>query len=66
MLKKTNLIRPFLLCRIRTGLLQFPLSKTRKSNGGAGEMAQWSRVLAALSEDLHLVPSTHLAAHDYL
>lgn len=50
---KTNLIRLFLLCRIS-------LSITRESSGGAGETAQWSRALAALSKDLHLVPSTQM------
>jgi hypothetical protein len=32
----------------------------------AGEMAQWSRALAALAEDLGLVPSTHMMAHNCL
>ena len=26
----------------------------------AGEMAQWERVLAALADDLGLIPSTHI------
>ena len=29
-------------------------------DGEAGEIAQWLRVLAALAEDLGLVPSTHV------
>jgi hypothetical protein len=33
----------------------------------AGKMVQWWRALAsALSEDLGLIPSTHVAANDYL
>jgi hypothetical protein len=33
---------------------------------GAGEMAQWLRALAALSEDLDSIPSSHMAAHNCL
>jgi len=29
-------------------------------------MAQWLLALAALPEDLHLIPSTHMAAHNHL
>jgi hypothetical protein len=32
----------------------------------AGEMAQQLKALAALSEDLCLIPSTYLIAHNYL
>lgn len=32
---------------------------------GARETAQWLRELAALGEDLGLVPSTHMMAHDH-
>ena len=31
-----------------------------------GEMAQWLKVITALTEDLSLVPSTHMAAHSHL
>lgn len=31
-----------------------------------GEMAQWLRAVAMLSEDLGLTPSTHMAAHNLL
>ena len=30
------------------------------------EMAQWLRILTGLTEDLVLVPSTHMAAHNPL
>jgi hypothetical protein len=33
---------------------------------GLGEMAQWLRTPAALLEDLGLISSTHIAAHNYL
>ena len=33
---------------------------------GAGEIVQWMRALAALAEDLGLVPSTLMATHDHL
>jgi hypothetical protein len=32
----------------------------------AGEVAQWLRALAALSEDLGLISSTYMAAHNCL
>lgn len=31
---------------------------------GTGERVQWLTVLAALEEDLELVSSTHMAAHN--
>ena len=33
---------------------------------GAGAMAQWSGALDALPEDLGLIPSNYLAAHNHL
>ena len=33
---------------------------------GAGEMAQWSKALAALPEDLGLIPSSHMNDYVYL
>ena len=33
---------------------------------GPGEMTQWLRAVAALLEDLGLIPSTHIAAHNCL
>jgi hypothetical protein len=33
---------------------------------GAGEIAQWLRVLAALPEVLSSIPSTYMVAHDHL
>ena len=33
---------------------------------GAGEMAQWLRVLTALPEVLSSIPSNHMVAHDHL
>lgn len=33
---------------------------------GAKEMAQWLRAVTALSENLVLSPSTHMAAHNHL
>jgi hypothetical protein len=33
---------------------------------GAGEMAQWLRVLAVLPEVLNSIPSNHMVAHNYL
>lgn len=32
--------------------------------GGAGGMAQWSKSHTTLSEDLFLIPSTQIAAHN--
>jgi hypothetical protein len=32
----------------------------------SGEMAQWLRVLATLSEDPGSIPSTHMAANNHL
>jgi hypothetical protein len=47
--------------------------QNQKSNGehnrhdlGKGEMAQWIRALAALAEDLGLIPSIHIMAHHRL
>ena len=37
-------------------------TKQNKTKYGAGEMAQWLRALAALSEDLGLILNTHLVA----
>ena len=34
--------------------------------GWAGETAQRLRALAALAEDLSLIPSTHMVAHNHL
>jgi hypothetical protein len=34
--------------------------------GGAGEMAQWFRALAALLEVLSSIPSNHMVAHNHL
>jgi hypothetical protein len=36
----------------------------RKRYLGAGEMAKWSTVTSTLTEDLGLIPITHIAAHD--
>lgn len=33
---------------------------------GSGKMAQWLRALAALEEDLGLVPSTHMLVFNHL
>lgn len=33
---------------------------------GAREMAQWLRALVALTEDLGLISSTHMAAHHHV
>jgi hypothetical protein len=40
--------------------------KMRKKSAGAGEMAQWLRVLVDLSEDPGLIPSSHTTAHNHL
>jgi hypothetical protein len=40
------------------------MSNLRK--GGAGDMAQWLRALAALSENLGSIPRIHMAAHNCL
>lgn len=37
-----------------------------ESDGEAGEVAQWLRALAALAEDMSLVHSTHVVAHNHL
>jgi hypothetical protein len=34
--------------------------KKKKETHGAGELSQWGRALAALSEDLGSSPSTHV------
>jgi hypothetical protein len=40
--------------------------KNLKQTGGAREMAQWLRALAALTEDLSLVPrNSYMAAHKH-
>jgi hypothetical protein len=33
---------------------------------GAGEMAQWLRILTALSKILSSIPSNHMVAHNHL
>ena len=33
---------------------------------GAGEVAHWFRALVALAEELGLIPSTHMEAHNLL
>lgn len=38
----------------------------KKAETGDGEMAWGSRGLAALAEDMGLVPSSHMVAHDHL
>ena len=44
-----------------------PFSKKKKKRlEGAGEIAQWLRVLTAFPEDLGSNPSTHMAAHNCL
>jgi hypothetical protein len=35
-------------------------------SSGAGELAQWLRVLVALEEDLGLIPSTYVVTHNCL
>ena len=35
-------------------------------NAGAEEMAQWFKALATLAEDLSLIPSIHMVAHNHL
>ena len=42
------------------------IRKTLHDTGiiGTGEMAQKLRALAALAEDLGVIPSTHMAAHN--
>jgi hypothetical protein len=42
------------------------MTKTKQNSNLAGEMAQWLRALAALSEDLDLNPSNHKAVRSYL
>jgi hypothetical protein len=37
-----------------------------KTASGTGEMAQWLRLLDALSEVLSSVPSSHMVAHSHL
>lgn len=37
-----------------------------KKKNGAGEMAEWATAAIVLTEDLHLFPSTHRAAHNCL
>jgi hypothetical protein len=34
--------------------------------GGAGEMAQWLRALAALAENSSSILNTHMVAHNHL
>ena len=38
-------------------------SALNKNEIGAREMAQWLKTVAALAEDVGLIPSTHIAAH---
>jgi hypothetical protein len=46
-------------------IMQYYLAfKKRKT--GTRKMAQWARALDALTEDLSLIPSTHMAAYDHL
>jgi hypothetical protein len=40
--------------------------KIRWATLGAGEMVQWLRELTALPEDLGLIPSTYMVAHNGL
>jgi hypothetical protein len=40
-------------------------SVSEKLIAGAGEVVQWLRALAALAEDLGLVCSTSMAAHNH-
>jgi hypothetical protein len=42
------------------------MHETRVTAKGAGEMAQWLRVLTALPEVLSSIPSNHIVAHNYL
>lgn len=42
------------------------ISLKKKKTLGAGEMAQESRTLDALTSDLSLVPRFHIASHNYL
>lgn len=36
----------------------------KRHKEGAGDMAQWLKALAALAEDLGLIPRTHVSAHN--
>ena len=47
---------------LERSLLLVPMQKLLY---GAGEMAQWIRVLAALAEDLRSVPSIHITVHKH-
>jgi hypothetical protein len=38
----------------------------KESLGGAGEMPPWLRALAAPTEDLGLIPSTHMGLNNHL
>jgi hypothetical protein len=38
----------------------------QKTKGGAGEMPEWLRTLAALQEDSASIPSTHMAIKTHL
>lgn len=38
----------------------------KKTAQGGGEIAQWLRVLAALPENLVLIPSAHMVAYNHL
>lgn len=43
-----------------------PFKIPLKYCNGVGEMAEWLRILVVLSEDMGLIPSTHIAAHNCL
>lgn len=45
---------------------QYLDKKIRKFHTGSGEIVQWLRALAAITEFLNLFPCTHIAAHNCL
>jgi hypothetical protein len=44
----------------------FIKTEHKTMQAGAGEMAKWLRTLAAVAEDVGLVPSTHVVIYKHL